>query len=581
MDETTQRVFCTDCNVPFNSKRALVKHRRTAEVHVQKQFPCPECGKRYTDIGSVARHVKNKVCLKKSPSSSTPLLHVSVKHMIEDDVEDRNPKRYRGEGPIEANYASVEECFVEETAPTSTATDESITTASTSQSSKLPEDTLDPMYHHPLLTDMSCHSLGETVTATDSSSNTASSAASLMDRTESPWGSSYDSVSTQPTSDGESITQISQTTNVESSNTLTTPPDATPAYSKVTERQDTADATDLSDAMKHVSIDVGTVPISCEIAELEPGISDDKRSRFSITENTLSVRSRCSITSLGSIGPLFLNRSIRSSMSSSALSFKSVGWRSFHSFDMPAPMLEDVDEELGRSRTQNYFWKRHDPRRLRQRMLQQTFWKQIRNNDVAGVARSLAGGEVDVNLANDRGWTPLRSPASQGYINIVVLLLAHDSIDLDFHDEYGTTALSWAAKAGQLEIVKQLLDSGKVDKYLNGGVGSAAFTFASQNKHPEIADLILAKLDKDESTTYSTSITVTGCSVGCSTSLGRETLDTSRCTTSCSDDVRCRPSSGIPTSKTKVLTTEYQVSRTGEPISLRCGGWNHVIDRGY
>jgi hypothetical protein len=572
MDETTQRIFCTDCNIPFNSKRALVKHRRTAKVHVQKQFPCPECGNLYTDRGSVARHVKNKVCVKMSPSSASPSM-CAVKHMIEDDVEDRSPKRYRGEGPVEADHASVEEGFAEETAPRSTAVDISVTTTSTSESSQCPEDTSDPMYHDPLLADISSHSLGEMSTEMDQSSKTASSTASFIDRSDSPWGSSYASVSTQPTSDGESITQFSETTNVESSNTLTTPRDATLAPSTVTERQDTA----LSDAMKHVSIDVDTIPISCETAELEPAISVNERSRFSITENILSGHSRHSVASLGSIGSLFLNRSIRSSMSSSALSFKSVGWRSFHSFDMPAPMLEDIDEELGRSRTQDHFWKRHDPRRLRQKMLLQGFWKYIRNNDVAGVTRSLASGEVDVNLKNDRGWTPLRFAASKGHIEIVVLLLAHDSIDLDFHDEYGTTALSWAATVGQLEIVKQLLGSGKVDKYLKGGVGSASFAFASQNSHPEVADLILAKLDKYEPITCSTSITVTDSYAGCSVSMDGETLATSRYTTLSSDNVRCSPTGGTSTSKSEVLTTEYQLSRPGEQISFRgnggAGGW--------
>ena len=159
-------------------------------------------------------------------------------------------------------------------------------------------------------------------------------------------------------------------------------------------------------------------------------------------------------------------------------------------------MLEDIDEELGRSRTQGHFWKRHDPRRLRRRMLQHEFWKQTRNNDTAGVTKSLASGEVDVNRANDQGWTPLCVAASQGYVEIVVRLLACDSIDLEFHDNCGTTALTWAATVGQLEIVKQLLDSGKVETYLKDGVGCAALTFASRNKHTEIADLILAKLDQ-------------------------------------------------------------------------------------
>jgi hypothetical protein len=599
MDETTQRILCTDCNTPFNSKRALVKHCKTAKVHVQKQFPCPECGKLYTDIGSVARHVKNKVCLKKSPSSSNLLLHVSVKHMIEDDVEDRSPKRYRGEGSAEAEHAS----FVEETTPTSTATDGSVTPASTNGSSQFPDDTLDSMCQHPLLTDMSSHSLGATVTEVDRFSNTASSAASFMVRTESLWGSSYESVYTQPTSDNESITRFSETTNAESSNTLITLPDATPAHSTVTEPQETADATCLSDAMTHLSIDIDTMPTSCETADLEPAIPVNKRSRFSIAENASSGRSRCSVTSLGSIGSLFLNRSIRSSMSSSALSFKSVGWRSFHSFDMPAPMLEDIDEELGRSRTQGHFWKRYDPRRLRQRMLQQGFWKQVQNNDVAGVTTSLAGGEVDVNLVNDQFWnqirhkdmagvttslaggevdvnlandvgcTPLRYAALQGYADIVMLFLAYDGVDLDFHDGYGTTALSWAASAGQVEIVKQLLDSGKVDKYLKGDVGSAAFAFASQNNHPEVAGLILAKLDKDEPTRCSANIAVTDCFIGSSVLRDEEKLATSRHTTPCSDNIRYSLNSDTPGSKTKVLMTEYRPSRPGEQITLREGGW--------
>jgi ankyrin repeat protein len=487
MDGTTQPLFCTECHIHFTTERALKEHKTNAGAHAGKRFPCPECGKLFSRKASVDRHLEDNKCLKYFfPTTSSPSLHVAVKHMIEDDVENRSSKRYCGWGPIEASHTNPN--------PRIMTTTTLVATAPAIEKLQHSNADLVSMYSYPIHVGNLHH--GEMAAELDLSSKSTSSAASSMDLTENLWDSPDESVSTQPTFDEESMSQLSETTSIESPVAVIASSDVTLATPTVIVQQDTADDLYLSNAMKHVSIEVDQVPISHKPEGGDTEMSTNKRSRFSVTESTMSTRSKCSVTSLGSIGSLFLNRSIRNSMSSSAFSFKSVGWRSFHSFEMAAPMLEDIDEELGRSRTQDHFWKRHDPRHLRQRMLQQGFWKQIRNNDLAGVKKSLTVGECDVNQANDQGWTPLRFASSQGYINVVVHLLSYDSIDLDFHDEYGTTALSWAASAGHLGIVKQLLDSGKVDVYLKGGVGCAAFTFASRNEHIEIAKLILARLDQ-------------------------------------------------------------------------------------
>lgn len=73
-------------------------------------------------------------------------------------------------------------------------------------------------------------------------------------------------------------------------------------------------------------------------------------------------------------------------------------------------------------------------------------------------------GEVDVDLKDDHGRTPLSWAAENGHKTIVTMLLNTSRFDVDSKDTvHGRTPLSWAAWNEHQTIVMMLLDTGKTD----------------------------------------------------------------------------------------------------------------------
>jgi ankyrin repeat protein len=72
------------------------------------------------------------------------------------------------------------------------------------------------------------------------------------------------------------------------------------------------------------------------------------------------------------------------------------------------------------------------------------------------ISELLKDKEINVNVANEGGWTPLQEAAENGHLKIVQLLLTQGA-DIDKQDNMGRTALYWAAKQGRTEVVTLLL----------------------------------------------------------------------------------------------------------------------------
>lgn len=79
------------------------------------------------------------------------------------------------------------------------------------------------------------------------------------------------------------------------------------------------------------------------------------------------------------------------------------------------------------------------------------------------LVKVLEADDVEVNLEDGRGLTPLTSAAMGGNPNIVRLFLDSDRVDINLRDGRGQTALSCAAMHGHKDVVKMLIESGRVE----------------------------------------------------------------------------------------------------------------------
>jgi hypothetical protein len=114
----------------------------------------------------------------------------------------------------------------------------------------------------------------------------------------------------------------------------------------------------------------------------------------------------------------------------------------------------------------------------------------------------IAIGEVSSNTLGTQydGQTPLLVwAADNGYYRLVNLLLAKTEMDPDVSDNYGRTPLWWAAEGGHEAVVKLLLDTGKVDVNVKDYLGWTPLSRAGERGHEAVVKLLLetSKVDVD------------------------------------------------------------------------------------
>eukprot|EP01083_Nonionella_stella_P173490 598602_1 len=71
--------------------------------------------------------------------------------------------------------------------------------------------------------------------------------------------------------------------------------------------------------------------------------------------------------------------------------------------------------------------------------------------------------KVDVNKANDEGWTPLHYAASYGTPEILQIMLENPKIDVNKADNEGSTPLHCVAQDRPPEILQIMLENPKID----------------------------------------------------------------------------------------------------------------------
>jgi ankyrin repeat protein len=103
----------------------------------------------------------------------------------------------------------------------------------------------------------------------------------------------------------------------------------------------------------------------------------------------------------------------------------------------------------------------------------------------------LETGKVDVDMKDEKGWTPLWTAAEHGHTAIVQLLLKTGKVDVDMKDNWGRTPLWTAAEHGHKAIVQLLLKTGKVDVDTKDKLGYTPLWKAVEHEHKDIVRLLL------------------------------------------------------------------------------------------
>jgi ankyrin repeat protein len=102
----------------------------------------------------------------------------------------------------------------------------------------------------------------------------------------------------------------------------------------------------------------------------------------------------------------------------------------------------------------------------------------------------LAGADVDINLVNDKGYTPLHLAATSGNAEVVQALIAVSAINVNIADRDGKTPLLLAAERGDAEMARLLLEA-SADVNLADRDGKTPLLLAAERGDVEMVTLLL------------------------------------------------------------------------------------------
>jgi serine/threonine-protein phosphatase 6 regulatory ankyrin repeat subunit B len=101
----------------------------------------------------------------------------------------------------------------------------------------------------------------------------------------------------------------------------------------------------------------------------------------------------------------------------------------------------------------------------------------------------LARTEIQINQAQENGFTPLYVTCQYGHVDVVRLLLAREEIQINQAMKNGATPLYITCQHGHVDVVRLLLAQKEIDinKEYNG---STPLKIAQMNKFTEIVALL-------------------------------------------------------------------------------------------
>ena len=124
--------------------------------------------------------------------------------------------------------------------------------------------------------------------------------------------------------------------------------------------------------------------------------------------------------------------------------------------------------------------------------IQSVFHDVVHDGDPDAVQIMLDTTEINVNLLDDNGDTPLFAASARGNVEIVRQLVAHPEIDLNANSRMNATPLHGAAAENNEEVIIILLGSGNCDVNSPGSNGVTPLHIACRSGYTILAELLLS-----------------------------------------------------------------------------------------
>ena len=116
----------------------------------------------------------------------------------------------------------------------------------------------------------------------------------------------------------------------------------------------------------------------------------------------------------------------------------------------------------------------------------------VEGGDLTWVKTFLPCPQIDINIGNQYGITPLQEAARDGYNEITRLLLSNFKIETNKDNSVnGKTALIYAAEEGKWEVVKMLLSNAQINVEISDIKGESALQKAVSRGHLMVVKLLL------------------------------------------------------------------------------------------
>ncbi|CAI9630854.1 unnamed protein product [Alternaria burnsii] len=102
----------------------------------------------------------------------------------------------------------------------------------------------------------------------------------------------------------------------------------------------------------------------------------------------------------------------------------------------------------------------------------------------------LENNDIDIDLPDDEGFTPLFCPINHNH-EVIVSLLLSTSVKVDVVDTSGRNPLILASELGYAGVVRRLLEVGHADVHIKDQRDQTALSLAVANGHDDVASILI------------------------------------------------------------------------------------------